>query len=714
MKFTVTAPDGRTLEIEGDHEPSEAELQEIFAQAPPSPADRTREIAESMGISAGVGEMGSTIVSGAVAEPLAGLAGLVRGLFTADGEGASDTVQAVQSALTYDPKTPEGKAGLESLATFLGPLARVLGAVEEGAGEVGYGAGRLLGAEKGAAAAGAVMRAVPAALLEALGLKGVRRVRGATGVTGVSDDVASAAARAGINVADPANVAKLQEMTAREAADQARRAGLFEQLEIPTTRSRITQGQGDFLQERTLARAADTPEGKLVQDRLVEEAIGFKNAATRLQQQLGIPDDAGDAIKEALETRLTNLKDAKRAAYDELARVSAGKGMPLAGDEVLGTLSSPEVAALAGRLDPPARAKLNDLMVEYGLDTDTERVASWVEGRKANAGALPVKADVTPLSVLNAEDFRQALNNLIDPTGSKELNGIAKALIGGLDKELGTLDQALAAADKAGQLGDLGRNTRDVMAAARRAREIARTEFREFSPKGIVGMLTAAKRGTFDRDLIVASEVTKKLLSGNQAGSLESISEVMDSLGKAGKQGEKAIGDLQAAVVMDLLETATKARSAKMAEGVVDWSGTAFSKRFDEIGSKKLRRIFQNNPKALDMLENLKEAGDLRTSLAAVAKASGTADDLINFFQKAGFLSKLAGIGSGTVGLITVQGLETATKRAQARAARVAAQKQLRTKPDARQTVQQVKRLYPNMAVALGIGALYGSEEPHE
>lgn len=699
-RYDVTDPrSGRSVVLEGDAPPNEQELDEIFAKLPPPAPMSAKSFIEPA----------LTMATSSIAQPVAGLIGL-GDLLVNGGESASDTVRQIQSGLTYEPNSEEGRRALEHLSTFLAPIGTIMGKVEGGAGDAGYAAAKAVGADEAAPAVGAIARGVPAALMEALGLRGLRSVRGATRMAGISDDVAAMAERNGISIDDPANIERLQALTAQQAADQARRAGIFEKLDIPTTRSRITQNQGDFLSERTLARQVGTKEGQAVQDRLIEEALGFRNAADKIGRDLGIHADAGDTIKEALEARLTGLRDSRQAAYQELARLSEGKGMPLAGDSVLETLRDPNIAGMAGRLEPAARQKLNDLMVEYGLDTNPERAADWVSRRKqvGEGGAIPTKAEITPLSVLNAEDFRQALNGMIDPSGPKELNGVAAALKRGLDDELGSVDASLAAAEKGGDLGDLGRNTRDVLAAAKRARDLASQMKSEYSPKSLAGMLTSTQKGTFDRDLIASSEVTKKILSSTQAGTIENVSELMDSLSKAGRAGQKAIGNLQAATVLDLMENATAARSGKLAEGVIDWNGTNFARRFDEIGSKKLRRIFQTNPQALDMLENLRDAGNLKTSLAAVAKSSGTADDLVNFFQNAGLLAKVSSLGSGLFGTLAGKGFEVAGTRLQARAARKAAQRQLSAQPDTGQVVQQVKRLYPNMAVALGIGGLSG------
>ena len=82
----------------------------------------------------GGAEVAGTILSSAIAEPLAGLSGLVSSAFSGTDAGA-DTVNLVKSALTFEPRTREGKAQLKSVGEFVAPLGEKLGQAESFLGE---------------------------------------------------------------------------------------------------------------------------------------------------------------------------------------------------------------------------------------------------------------------------------------------------------------------------------------------------------------------------------------------------------------------------------------------------------------------------------------------------------------------------------------------------------------------------------------------------
>lgn len=78
-------------------------------------------------VSSAVGETVAQAASGAVAAPVAGVAGIGAGATGAAGltqTPAADVVQNVQSALTYEPKTPGGQALSQFVNTPFTGLAK--------------------------------------------------------------------------------------------------------------------------------------------------------------------------------------------------------------------------------------------------------------------------------------------------------------------------------------------------------------------------------------------------------------------------------------------------------------------------------------------------------------------------------------------------------------------------------------------------------------
>ncbi len=109
------------------------------------------------------GEALTTVATGAVAQPVAGIAGLADLPFEG-GEEAAKVVQTVQSALTMQPDSEAGKQALEGLGVLLSPVTKILETTENALGDAGF--------EAGGPILGAISKALPTAILEGLGFKG--------------------------------------------------------------------------------------------------------------------------------------------------------------------------------------------------------------------------------------------------------------------------------------------------------------------------------------------------------------------------------------------------------------------------------------------------------------------------------------------------------------------------------------------------------------
>jgi len=497
-----------------------------------------------------------------------------------------------------------------------------------------------------------------------------------------------------------------------EQLETTARATLFDDLGIPTTRSRIEQTPEAFLEERRLGRQVESDSAQELRERLAAESQGFKDVSDQLADDLGLGRDAGESIKTALDARRTGEKANVKALYDDLKVKSQGRGIPLAGDEVSKSLQDDDVRGLIGRLSESEIDGLNDRLIEFGIDSDPNRVANWVESRTARAGGLPTKTEVTPLNALNFNEFRKSLNSLLGPDSSDELRGVAGKIKEGLDNEINFLEKQL----KSGDLGKTGQISLDAIEAAKRATKASALFKQEFGPDKIVNTLIKPKRGSFDEPQILASELVRKMQSPrDKIGTEEAIESITDSLRKGGAKGKQALGDFQSATVLDLMETATKAKSGKLDGGVIEWSGTNFGKKFDAIGERRLNAIFKDNQQAFNMLKKLRAAGDLKTEFKSVAKSSGTADDLINFFDRVPFVRNLFSTAGGlTVGpgaLIAGEVAEGGIKKVKANSARKAVEKRLSTSPVLRQQAQNYRLMYPNILAVLGIESVTTKEE---
>jgi hypothetical protein len=111
-------------------------------------------------------EPAATLVTGAAAEPLSGLYGLANLAITRNPDAAANAVNQAQRALTYQPRTAQGQAGLRGLQDILQPIGEVVQGASQSLGDKAYGA-------TGSPALAAAAYSAPTAMLEALGLKGL-------------------------------------------------------------------------------------------------------------------------------------------------------------------------------------------------------------------------------------------------------------------------------------------------------------------------------------------------------------------------------------------------------------------------------------------------------------------------------------------------------------------------------------------------------------
>jgi hypothetical protein len=111
-------------------------------------------------------EPAATLVTGAAAEPLSGLYGLANLAITRNPDAAANAVNQAQRALTYQPRTAQGQAGLRGLQDILQPIGEVVQGASQNLGDKAYGA-------TGSPALAAAAYSAPTAMLEALGLKGL-------------------------------------------------------------------------------------------------------------------------------------------------------------------------------------------------------------------------------------------------------------------------------------------------------------------------------------------------------------------------------------------------------------------------------------------------------------------------------------------------------------------------------------------------------------
>jgi hypothetical protein len=82
----------------------------------------------------GANEAALSMLTGAVAQPVSGLVGLGASLF-GGAEAGAEAVKATQEALTYQPRTEEGREAMKSVGAFVAPIADAITGTSEFLGD---------------------------------------------------------------------------------------------------------------------------------------------------------------------------------------------------------------------------------------------------------------------------------------------------------------------------------------------------------------------------------------------------------------------------------------------------------------------------------------------------------------------------------------------------------------------------------------------------
>jgi hypothetical protein len=107
-------------------------------------------------------EVGAAIGSGMIAEPIAGIAGVIGSAFPGEEGQGADIVESVRDTLTVQPSSRAGKEYMQNVGDALAPVTDAISGAEQGLGE-------FVLEKTGSPAAAAAAHTIPTAMLEALG-----------------------------------------------------------------------------------------------------------------------------------------------------------------------------------------------------------------------------------------------------------------------------------------------------------------------------------------------------------------------------------------------------------------------------------------------------------------------------------------------------------------------------------------------------------------
>jgi hypothetical protein len=498
-----------------------------------------------------------------------------------------------------------------------------------------------------------------------------------------SEELQGVLNKAGLDLSDlKASSIELIEGLAPDAdPEQLARLARYKNIDpnFPVTKGDLTRDTKQQALEARLLESMADPNADPMRALRREQSSMIEGRVRGMAEETGSAKEFGESVKDALTRREENLNTRIRRLYG-LAKKNANeiKDVPFDLEEFKDVLPNADDMRQISIYEPGKVKALKSLLAEFGLTKSKEALAVAQE--------TGVKK-ITPLSVGNFDTFRKHLNYLMESKDAKYMANLIMPIKKRLDD---------ATDDLISQLEDAGVDeaSQKVIIPLKYARKTVYQMKREFSPKDIVGRLTDFKSGS-NASVIEASQAYGKLVGKDQP--IEWLQRSVDSLRKSGFKGKKAMGNLQAATMLDIIDYSTKAQT-RMINGQVMVSPAMFTKKLKDIGEDRLKLIFQSNPKGYrDLMKISKSMEDLTVSSMATPKGSAA----VNMDAMLSIIRNIPGLGPYAAKL--AGGVATVSKLGASRMDMATAMKSM---PDVKQTVKMLEQTNPRLLNALGVAAL--------
>lgn len=223
--------------------------------------------------------------------------------------------------------------------------------------------------------------------------------------------------------------------TANAAVDEGKQFGI-----------EYTQGQAEknFAQqdkEQTLAKAA-TPEGDQARAYFDNQQQQINHAVENFRTAFGdtgaTASERGAQVQEAV-TSMRNQGDTGVTAFYKQARGLAGEPVPLESQPILDAAAT---AITARPTEPGIKQQIASVLAKYGLlGGDITERGPFGNTVTSNGKSYDITGEVTPLSLSNAENMRQALNTVFRADKTGHTGGVIAALDDSVENAVGKIAQ---------------------------------------------------------------------------------------------------------------------------------------------------------------------------------------------------------------------------------------------------------------------------------
>lgn len=609
--YIITDPNtGKKLKLTGDSPPTEDELTQMFASAEVQGPSTNRR----PNIAADIGGSALSMISSAVAEPVAGIAGLLSTPFGS--EQATDNINTVRDALTFTPertgsqKVTEkiGRGGELLTKGLRSPVAGVVGigeAIKEGSLSAGAdkidaimndGIGATAGSELASIGAppavSAATEVIPLAIASLFGLRGSGKTAPRT--LKATDELKVVLQRKGVDPTDasPANIARVEKVVDELTGAQAERIASLEKVGIKNpTKAQKTRNANDFQKQQESAKTQTEVRDAL---ELQESALSqtFDDAVTGTG---GKPVTSGSTIVDEVVGRSTKL-DTEISNLYKAARERSG--------------DQPNV---------DLTRFANKVLDNLDSDGATDGLYSAMKGELRRRGVIDAEGKVIgQVDVAAAEEIRKFANAQFDPKGKSFANSEIRNLKNSLD------DDVFSSAGK------------DLFAEARRAKS-------EFETS-----LSNAKISKFDknnrslvRDILenkIDPDSLVERITSSKSYRASDLRQLKDYLTQS-EGGTAAFNDLRAQAMQSIRDKSFF--GPEDAQGIQALSRSKLESAISKIGDERLKVLFTAEERTL--LNDVLRASKIREPVRGTALGRGPSAQAIDSINRR--LDKIPVIG---------------------------------------------------------------------
>lgn len=330
---------------------------------------------------------------------------------------------------------------------------------------------------------------------------------------------------------------------------------------VPLTRGEALQDPVVQRAEQELKATSPVAQTKAGAFRDTQQAAIQENV-DQIKSAYGDPNltaqDRGEALKAGVRELEKQGAAGVRAKYDT-ASEAIGPETEL---DHAGILDAADDVIINKPTDPGVIRAIETTLAKFGLTPGEQSPAGRFTVVTPEHGApITVKGEVTPLTLGNAEEFRQALNAAY----RADHNGFTGNIIRALDKSVDAAIEAGASGEKTGLV--------------KAARQAAKEQKANFSAKDIVQKLAEVKNGTSTDSVSAERGIRQVLGSGpDDVSNLKRVKAVL--LSKPTEASKAAWKAVQAQGLADIF------RSAETPQGI---SGAKLTSAINRFGRQKLK-----------------------------------------------------------------------------------------------------------------------------